>query len=188
MKQQLYVFDEKTLKYEPHNRSSFKIIVTVIVAFLLLGATSIVKINRTFEKIPVIVDHKEEILNPNNVKNCIKELNIKFEDIVWAQVMIESQNCTSQLAVTQNNITGMEWCKGRPTTSKNIGNRFAFYNSFRDCLIDYSLWQTFSTRSNISREDYLKLLDRVYCPSNLEENKGELYSVKIKKFLKQTPY
>lgn len=188
MKQQLYTFNKKTLTYEPHSRSTFKILVTIVVAFLLLGATSVVKINKTFEKIPVIIGSSKEDCNSDNVKKVIKELRIKFPDIVWAQTQIESAGYTSELAINFNNITGMEWSTGRPTTSKNVGNRFAYYSCFRDCLVDYAIWQTFCTRRDISREDYFKLLDRVYCPSNLEENKGPLYSERIKDYLKKHRY
>lgn len=184
----LYWFNEKELKYEPHKGSNFKILVTVVVAFLLLGATSIVKINHTFEKIPVIIDSSKEECTLDKTYKLAKEIGIKFPDIYVAMVAIESGNLSSPIYTELNNLTCMEYTRGRPSLGKNTGKRFARFDDWKQSVYDFAIWQTYCSKSNISREDYFKLLDRVYCPSNLEENKGPLYSERIKDYLKTHKY
>jgi flagellum-specific peptidoglycan hydrolase FlgJ len=96
-----------------------------------------------------------------DIEETISKLNIKFENIVKAQIILESGNLTSIRAIRDNNIVGMKVAKQRPTTAINEKGH-AIYSSIEDCLIDYALWQSQNAFKCRTEEQYLKLLGRIY--------------------------
>jgi len=170
-----------SLEFERINLKSNKIWPILILAFFILGFSSVVKINTVFEKIPVIVNYNQEKCDSQNIKNYIKKINLRYPDIVYKQILLESSYLKNPLVKTHNNLLCMENATWRPTVGINVGTRFTRYNTWQDCIVDYALWQaTFATNIN-SEAEYYALLDRLYCPSVLEENKGDLYSTRLKR-------
>lgn len=100
------------------------------------------------------------------VEGYVQELGIEHKAIVMSQYRIESGNGTSGLAIKHNNVMGMKLATNRPTTAVgSTESGFAIYDSVRDCIIDYALWQSSYCRG-MSRTDYLKYLRRVYTKDN----------------------
>lgn len=96
------------------------------------------------------------------VKGILQELRIEHKEVVLTQFKEESGWGTSGLAVKYNNVMGMKESNSRPTTATGkTDTGFATYDSVRDCLIDYALWQSSFARG-LSEEEYLKFLRRVY--------------------------
>ena len=181
--QELYIFNTTTLAYEQvKKRKNFLFLSTLVVllVFFVLN-NSIVRIKQVVEKIPVIIEQKEERCTPENIKAYLEIINVRYPDIVYKQVMLESNNLKSPLVKSHNNIICMQNSKIRPTVGIDIGTRWAKYNNWKECLIDYALWQTYMAKDIKNEEEYYALLDKVYCPSDLLENQGELYSNKLKK-------
>lgn len=105
---------------------------------------------------------KEDYIDPEEVKEVIEELSIEHPEIVFLQFREESGNGTSNLARNHNNIFGMKVSSNRPTTAKGkTDSGFATYDSVRDCIIDYALWQQAYARGKTKRE-YLSYLRKVY--------------------------
>jgi len=96
-----------------------------------------------------------------DIEETISKFNIKFENIVKAQIILESGNLTSIRAIRDNNIVGMKVAKQRPTTAINEEGH-AIYSSIEDCLIDYALWQSQNAFKCRTEEQYLELLGRIY--------------------------
>jgi len=67
----------------------------------------------------------------------------------------------------------------RKAVGKTQGG-YAKFNSWESSVYDYSLWQNYvlSKKGNLSREQYLNMLDKIY-----SESKG--YSKKVTKIIKE---
>ena len=128
---------------------------------LLIGVGMI--INSNIEKEPKIEIVKIATVEPE-IDSIIKRLNIKFPNVVRAQIALESGNMLSTRAIRDNNLTGMKVAKARPTTAINKNNGYALYKSIEDCLIDYALWQSqnLNLRKCRSEEKYMEFLQENY--------------------------
>lgn len=131
--------------------------------------------------------------SPFNLAKEIFKLGIKFPDVVLAQAWIESGRFGSNIFQQNNNLFGMKYPKGfkdktgkfykRQTTAKGENLNHAQYGSWLDSVRDYKIWQDeiLKNRANISKEEYLSLLDKIYChPPDCMNNK---YSSDVKKTL-----
>lgn len=177
---QKFHFNPNSLSFEPVKSYNFRWLGLGAICLLLLGFSSAVKVNTLVERIPIYLEHKEDPCNELTVKAYIKTLNLRFPKIVFQQVMVESGHLNSPISKDLNNLVGMECTTGRPTLGINIGQRFAKYNTWKECLADYALWQNYMTREVRNEDEYYEFLDKVYCPKTAEENKGALYSVLLK--------
>jgi uncharacterized FlgJ-related protein len=145
-----------------------------------MGFGSAVKVNTIVQRIPVYLEHKEDPCNDETVKAYIASLHLKYPDIVYRQVILESGHFQSPIYRDLNNLLGMEATAGRPTLGTNIGQRFARYNNWKESIADYAIWQATMAREVRNEEEYYYLLDKVYCPGDLEENRGAPYSTLLK--------
>lgn len=182
---ELYKFDHHTLRLEKVKRGhmiNIKVVLFSLAIFLILGFSSGMKITTVLERIPVIFQKKEEVAcNKKTVKAYIKRLNLRFGKIVYQQAVVESHWFNSPLFMKFNNLMGMQPSTGRPTTGVTSGERFAKYESWKESLIDYALWQASYTTDIKTEEDYYYLLDKIYCE---KDSSGFKYSDR----LKQIPY
>lgn len=140
------------------------------------GLSSALKINNFIEKVPIIIRPNQEVLNEKNLRNEIKKLNLKYEDVIIAQYKIESNEGKSHIFKENNNFLGLKEAKLRPTTALGTNLGHAFYSDWRNCLIDYSLWQLSNTRSINNQEEYIQLLGSIYA-------EDQSYMDKINKLL-----
>lgn len=117
-----------------------------------------------------------EKFTEDNVYSLIIQLNIEHPDIVMAQCILESGSFSSEICKEANNIVGMKVPKYRPTVCLGVHKGHAVYVSWRECLIDYALWQSAYCKG-LTREEYFKYLDKVY--SQVDD-----YSERIKRVIK----
>jgi hypothetical protein len=173
----IYYYDKKELTMKKITWYNYVIIV-IILLFLgtSFGFVSTVKTNEWIEKVPIIIRPNQEVLNEKNLRNEIKKLNLKYEDVIIAQYKIESNEGKSHIFKENNNFLGLKEAKLRPTTALGTNLGHAFYSDWRNCLIDYSLWQLSNTRSINSQEEYIQLLGSIYA-------EDQSYMDKINKLL-----
>lgn len=96
------------------------------------------------------------------VLSFIKKINIKFPEVVLAQCILESANFKSRLYKSNNNLLGMKHPKQRPTMSLGQKNGYANFDSWKNCIIDYAIWQSKFARGIRNEKDYLEYLAGVY--------------------------
>ncbi len=90
----------------------------------------------------------------------IKELNIKFPHIVIAQAKLESGNFKSDIFKENNNLFGMKEAKVRISTNKGTSRGHAKYDSWKDCVVDYALYQaTYLSKFKTEEQYYAYLAD-----------------------------
>lgn len=108
----------------------------------------------------------------DEVYDYIFKLRLDHPDIVMAQCIEESGGFTSKLFVEGHNCLGMKVPGSRPTLAVETMLGHARFNSWRECIADYAIWQsTFARR--LTKDEYFAYLDRVYA-----EKKG--YSGRLK--------
>ena len=140
------------------------------------GLSSALKINNFIEKVPIIIRPNQEVLNEKNLRNEIKKLNLKYEDVIIAQYIIESGSGTSNIYKQNNNFLGLKEPHSRPTTSLGTNLNHSIFADWQNCLIDYSLWQTMCSRGINNQEEYIQLLGSIYA-------EDQSYMDKINKLL-----
>lgn len=174
---QMYKYDPTTLQLVPtKNKPNLKLLAFIVTICISLGFTSAVRVNTIFERIPVVLVSHEDVCDSTNVKTYIQKLHIRFPDVVYRQVLIESGHFSSPIFRGQHNLLGMQVSDGRPTTGKNVGQRFASYDNWKESLVDYALWQAAYASEIQTEGQYYDFLDRIYC----EPSAGPKYSIRLK--------
>lgn len=172
----LYKYNNTTLTFEKIKLGSY-IKVALLVLFIgsAFGFTTSLKINQLVEKIPVIIRPNEQELTVENVKNKLKQMNIKFPEVILQQIMVESGFGKSTVYKENNNLVGMRYPNLRPTTAIGENRTYCVYKNWEECIVDIALWQTQNAKGIRSQEEYYQLLDAVYSES------GNNYSTALKR-------
>jgi uncharacterized FlgJ-related protein len=106
------------------------------------------------------------------VYNEILEQGLEFPDIVFAQAVLESGNLKSRLTKENNNIFGMKRPSKRHTTSVGISHGYAVYDSWRESIEDYYLFQEMLfSKHKFTRSSYLDYLDKYYSTTKGYKNR-----------------
>lgn len=92
----------------------------------------------------------------------IKELRIKFPHIVMAQALVESGNYSSMLFKKNNNLFGMRNPGIRSTTSKGSRFGYAYYDSWRESVLDYALFSAYNSKNIKTENEYFQFLGKIY--------------------------
>jgi hypothetical protein len=161
----IYRINNRSLKYED---VTYKIIVICLV-FSIIGVISVsligykkIKgveyITEETKKIIIKEKLKENEFSPERLKEYILELNIRFPHIVYAQAQLETCNFTSHIFKVNNNLFGMREAKRRPTTNKGTENGHAYFDNWKESVVDYAFYQAaylFKLKSEDEYWDYL---------------------------------
>lgn len=173
----IYYYSKKELSMKKITWYNYVIIV-IILLFLgtSFGFSGAISTNLVLEKIPIIIRPNKEILNEKNLRNKIKELHLKYEDVIVAQYIIESGAGISNIYKQNNNFLGLKEPHSRPTTSLGTNLSHSLFSSWEQCLIDYSMWQIMCTRGINTQEEYIQLLGEIYA-------EDPQYTIKINNIL-----
>ena len=161
----IYRINNRSLKYED---VTYKIIVICLV-FSIIGVISggligyknindVEYITEETKQIIIKEKLKENEFSPERLKEYILELNIRFPHIVYAQAQLETGNFTSHIFKVNNNLFGMREAKRRPTTNKGTENGHAYFDNWKESVVDYAFYQAaylFKLKSEDEYWDYL---------------------------------
>ena len=114
-------------------------------------------------------------LKKDEIFDYIVSCGIRHPRIVYAQVIEETGNFTSWLYKNNKNLFGMKFATIRKTTAVGTMKGHAVYNSYKDSILDYKLWQECSPL--LDGEDYFGYLLRRSYAGN------ENYIMNLKKIL-----
>lgn len=180
----IYRYDEKELKHVELSRRGQMIFgVSMILLGLLVGIGIPLLLKETEKKVAKTIEYEElvilldeaenELMSPKNLYEYMQEIGIKYPEIVWSQVALESRFC-SQVCKENNNYFGMKRATCRPNvqTGENLGH--ATYHNWKMSVIDYALWQaTIGGCKFKSEAAYFNYLDQHYA-------EGQNYALKVK--------
>lgn len=141
------------------------LIITILISILLIS-------NKC-------MDFKDKPCTKENVYLAIKQSGIKYPDVVFAQIMLESANLQSKIVKSNNNLLGMKLPNKRPTTAIGEKNKYAVYNNWYESVIDYMLYQqNVMNNKNLNKKQYITYLNKKY-------SKTYDYKKRINKLLKE---
>jgi Mannosyl-glycoprotein endo-beta-N-acetylglucosaminidase len=151
----------------------------LILGFIFIG---LFFIQGTTDQTTII---KNSECTPENVYLAIKQLGIKHPDIVFAQILLESNNLSSKLVFSNNNLMGMRLPKKRETTALQSKCGYAFYADWYSCVVDYLLYQINITRNReLTRSQYLNLIGKCYSETSDYKSRVKRVINENKSFIK----
>lgn len=130
--------------------------ILLITAFTIIGILSVNWVNET-ELI------KSSECTKQTVLMALKNLDIKFKDVVFAQIMLESAELNSRLFKVNNNMLGMKQPSKRETTSIGKSHGYATYKDWYSCLEDYVLYQkAILSKRHLTKKQYITYISKHY--------------------------
>ena len=102
------------------------------------------------------------------------EINLKHMDVVIRLAVIETDDFSSELFMSTNNLFGMKKSKKRPRYCLGYNQQgYAIYYDWHDSVIDYALHQAYFC-SGMTEEEYIDYIIRSYVED--KDYKGKLKS------------
>lgn len=182
----IYKYDKENLNYKKVTGKTilislaFILVVSLIVSLFTLRNLNKVKfISEETKAIILREADKENEFSPEKLKAYILELNIKYPHIVMAQSQIETGAWTSPIFKQNHNLFGMKVATKRPTTNKGEENGHAYYENWKESVVDYAFYSAQYLSDIKSEKEYLEYLARSYA-----EDTNYVY--KIKKIINKT--
>jgi uncharacterized FlgJ-related protein len=109
-----------------------------------------------------IIVEKVDPFKIDKLKDYLDELNIKFPDIVYAQARLETNGFKSRIFRENNNLFGMKTATRRSSTNKGEQHGHAYYDSWRESVVDFALWQCRYLNNVNTKEEYFQYLKANY--------------------------
>ena len=156
------------------NRNISTIFYTLIVIIAILGTLAVVLAivkEPSVKNINITTNYERDTsFSEIEFVHYIEQLNVKYPEIVYAQAKLESGNFNSPLFKLNNNLFGMGVIKNRPTTSLGARYGFAYFNTWKDSVLDYVIYQCLYLKDK-SYQEYLHYLDTTYAEDEENVNK-----------------
>jgi uncharacterized FlgJ-related protein len=165
----MYKFDTNRLVHVKISRG--KIISTFVMLILISLTVGYVaglirgKIKRTpsYEELVILVNDKEnELASPKAIYEFMKEIGIKYPEIVWSQTVLET-GFKSKVCKENHNFFGMKLAACRPNVQTGENLNHATYLNWKMSVIDYAIWQSSTGVWKLKSEaEYYNYLDGRY--------------------------
>ena len=178
----IYTINKKVLKIK-----DWLLIICGAIGFILI--TSLIdtgtKVNKkltTEFKVPKDFYSDTQYFNDSTINDAILYNHIllmraSFPKVILCQAKIESADYSSALYKRNNNLFGMKISTSRVTTASQDGRAgYKSYDSWRESITDYVLWQLSHKIGSMSQDEYINFLGKIYA----EDPK---YSSKIRTML-----
>jgi uncharacterized FlgJ-related protein len=164
----IYKYSKKELLFK---NVFLKYVSTTLLSFLLLiTVTALLSFHYGKEKGVSSLSNEEktviiEKIDPFKVvelKEYLVDLNVKFPDVVYAQARLETNGFKSKIFKENNNLFGMKTATKRSSTNKGEQHGHAYYDNWRESVLDFALWQCRYLSTINTREEYLRYLKANY--------------------------
>lgn len=174
----LYTYCKDSLTFKRINpRKIFK---AAGASLLFLGITyyttyNVAKMNATTkfvtnmpyeQKVLIVNEFSKSEFSKEAVVEELKRLNVKYPHIVLAQALIESGHFQSNIFRSNNNLFGMKEAKQRTTTARGTNLGHAYYDTWKESILDYAIFQSAYLRDLKTEEQYLSYLGANYAEAS----------------------
>jgi uncharacterized FlgJ-related protein len=163
-----YKFDRKSLDYVKVNVFKLSLKIVMIFGIILIGVLLSVKpkpvVNYEVEDNIILIGGNDDFTEEKLIK-LIKKLNFKFPHIVLAQAKLESGGYKSKIFKHNNNLFGMREAKVRLNLAEGTERGHAFYNNWRESVMDYALYNATYLSKLKTQEKYFEYLQQYYAES-----------------------
>lgn len=146
---------------------------TIIALFVLTSSTK------------NVAEVNEEINSSFTREALIEEIKchgFQYPDLILAQAVLESGHFKSTVFKENNNLFGMKQPRKRYTLCKGSNLNHGVYDNWKISVEDRMIYDTLYLK-DMSRTQYLKFLDKVYCKSG--DYSGKLENLIKKNDLKE---
>lgn len=162
----IYLFDKKTLEYKKITSKTVWILLGAIITFsIFISATTIHKLDNVkfvSQETRAIILKEHNEFSREKLKEYVLELNIRYPHIVLAQAEIETGGFTSKIFKENHNLFGMRQATVRPTTCKGTECGHAYYNTWRESVLDYAMYSASYLKDIHTEKQYLEYLGQNY--------------------------
>lgn len=138
--------------------NGFLVLLSITLVILVIVIT---RPNKSLDISSPPLEIKDTLQFKDSILNELYNLRVQHPYIVYAQAIVESNNFSSKIFRENNNMFGMKMPNSRTTTALGIRFGYAYYSNWRDCLLDYALYQCIYFR-NLTEEEYFKKLASIY--------------------------
>jgi uncharacterized FlgJ-related protein len=174
----IFKYDEKSLNYTKITGRvmvyGFLIILCISGCLSLFALKHINDVKFISEETRAIIlkeADKENEFSREKLKAYILELNIRNPHIVLAQAEIETGHFTSAIFKQNHNLFGMKVATKRPTTNKGEENGHAYYDNWKESVVDYAFYSAQYLSDLKTEKDYLNYLSQNYAEDTNYVNK-----------------
>lgn len=188
----IYRYNKDNLTYE-------KVIGVYGVTLITISVLSVIGlVGTSFNGVDTVKDIDEETraivireakneFSFNMLKTYIVDLNIRYPYIVLAQAQLETGGFTSPIYKENHNLFGLKEAKSRPTTSLGTDSNHAYYDNWRESVLDYAFLQATYMRSIKSEDEYYQYLGQYYAEDEnyVPKLKDIVVKMKLKEFVKE---
>lgn len=141
----LYIFSKKDHIYIDVRKRMIGLLLIVFISGMFLSFAYLSQLNDNkydiSDEVRLIILKEHNKFSEDKFRQYLIDINIQFPHIVYAQALIESNNFKSNVFKQNNNMFGMKAARQRQTT--NTGEQFnhAYFETWKDCVLDYALFQ-----------------------------------------------
>ena len=176
----LYKFNPKTLMYDNVSKKTMitlggivLLVIGITAAFMTTRINDVRFMTQETKEIVIKEANKENEFTPEKLKAYVLELNIRFPHIVYAQARLETGNFSSSIFKENNNLFGMKVATKRPTTNKGEENGHAYYENWKESVVDYAFYQAQYLSDIKTESEYFEYLRGSYAenPTYVEKLK-----------------
>ena len=114
------------------------------------------------EEVVVVLEEDSNTFSQDALVEELKRLNVRFPHIVLAQAILETGYYESRIYNENNNLFGMKQARARPTTALGTQLGHAYYNDWKESVVDYALYQAAYLNKLRTEKKYLSYLNRNY--------------------------
>jgi len=185
----IYIYDKKTLTFKNVvKRASILVILGVcfligsaFVSFNIVGSTNNQNIKTHISQDTVVLKEftREDFII------FMKEVNIKYPHIVYAQSLIETGGFKSTIFKDNHNLFGMKQARVRCNIAQDTKRGHAYYNHWTESVIDYALYQTSYMYKIKSEDQYFAHLSKSYAedPNYVSKLKAIIVTNNLEEFV-----
>jgi len=135
----------------------------------------------------IVIREANNVFSFNKLKDYIKALNVRYPYIVLAQAQLETGGFTSPIYKENHNLFGLKQATRRPTTALGTDSNHAYYNNWRESVLDYAFLQGTYMRSVKTEDEYYQYLGQYYAEDEryVSKLKDIVDKLKLKDFVKE---
>lgn len=122
--------------------------------------------NIPFEEGVFALEAEEDTFSQEALVEELKRLNVRYPHIILAQSILETGHFSSRIFIENNNLFGMKEAKARSTTALGTQLGHAYYDDWKQSVMDYALFQNAYMNKIRKEKQYLKYLDKNYAEAS----------------------
>lgn len=167
-----YLYNKNSLSFEKvsYHKLIFPIIFICGFAFMSFKAYVndvkeegyIEALNQPIEEAIFAVAAEEDAFSQEALVKELKKLNVRFPEIILAQSILETGHYSSRIFEENNNLFGMKQARARSTTALGTQLGHAYYDNWKESVMDYALFQNAYMNKIRKEKQYLHYLNKNY--------------------------